>query len=72
MYIVFEIQTNADQSIGTLVTTYTDQLQAESAYHQVLASAAVSALPKHSCVLMTEEGFQLRSECYQHPAPAAE
>ena len=66
MYIVFEIQTNADQSIGTLVTTYTDQLQAESAYHQVLASAAVSALPKHSCVLMTEEGFQLMSHCYQH------
>jgi len=72
MFIVFEIQTNADGSLGTLTTSYADQQAAESAYHQVLASAAVSALPKHACALMTEEGFQLRSECYQHPAPAAE
>ena len=68
MYIVFEIQTNADQTVGTLVSTYTDQNEAESAYHMKLGSAAISALPVHSCALLTEEGFLIRSECYKHPA----
>ena len=66
MYIVFEIQTNSDGSVGTLVSSYTEQNAAESAYHSVLASAAISALPKHACVLMSEEGFEIRHECYQH------
>ena len=68
MYIVFEIQTNADGSVGTLVNSYADQNQAESKYHQVLTSAAVSALPVHSCALLSEEGFEIRHECYKHPA----
>lgn len=70
MYIVFEIQTNADGTVGTLVSTYTDQNQAESKYHQVLEYAAVSTLPVHSCVLMTGEGFQLKAECYKHSVAA--
>ena len=70
MFIVFEIQTNADGSVGTLVTTYTDQNQAESAYHSVLSSAAISALPVHACTLMSEEGFEIKHECYKHPAGA--
>ena len=65
-FIVFEIQTNTDGSVGTLVSSFADQNQAESAYHQVLTSAAVSALPKHACVLMTEEGFNIKTECYTH------
>ena len=66
MFIVFEIQTNTDGTVGTLVTTYTNQNAAESHYHGVLEAAAVSALPVHSCVLMTEEGFQMRREVYKH------
>ena len=69
MFIVFEIQTNSDGTIGTLVTTYEDQNQADSAYHGVLTAAAISALPKHACVLMSEKGFFIKSECYEHPAP---
>ena len=69
MFIVFEIQTNTNGSIGTLVNTYEDQNQAESAYHGVLTSAAISALPKHAYVLMSEQGFFIKSECYEHPAP---
>ena len=66
MYIVFEIQTYADGTVGTLVSSYTEQNAAESAYHRVLANAAISALPVHSCALLTEEGFLMRSECYKH------
>ena len=70
MFIVFEIQTNDDGSVGTLVSSYADQNQAESAYHTVLSAAAVSALPVHSCVILTEEGFELEHKCYKHaPAP---
>ena len=73
MFIVFEIQTNDDNTVGTIVTTYTDQNQAESAYHTVLASAAVSALPVHSCALLTNEGFLMQSKCYKHtPEPEPE
>lgn len=70
MYIVFEIQTNNDGSLGTLTYTFDDLNQAESKYHQVLTSAAVSALPKHACVMMSEEGFYLKNECYKHGQPS--
>ena len=66
MYIVFEIQTNADGTVGTLTSTFTDKNQAESKYHDVLRAAAVSELPSHACVLMTESGGFEKSECYEH------
>lgn len=75
MYIVFEIQTNSNGTVGTLISSYDNRNQAESKYHDVLTSAAVSALPKHACVLMSEEGFFLKSECYKHeiqPEPEPE
>lgn len=68
MYIVFEIQTNANGTVGTLVSTYADQNEAESKYHLVLSAAAVSAVPVHSCALLTDEGFLIESKCYKHPA----
>lgn len=66
MYVVFEIQTGENDAVGTLVTSYNNRPAAESAYHSVLASAAVSALKCHAAMLMTEEGFVLKSECYRH------
>lgn len=72
MYIVVEIQKNADGTVGTLVDSFADINSAENKFHTVLAYAAVSALPVHSCILFTEEGFPLRHECYKHdgaPAP---
>ena len=71
MFIVLEIQTNADGTVGTLINAYSDQNQAESKYHLVLSSAAVSALPVHACSLFTSEGFELMHACYKH-APSAE
>lgn len=71
MYIVFEIQ-NTNGVVGTLVDTFNDRLQAESKYHTILAAAAVSAVPVHSAVLMTDEGFVLMADCYKDKAaPAA-
>lgn len=64
-YIVIELQTNADGTVGNLVYSYDSQNNAESKYHSVLASAAISALPKHAAVLMTSEGYLLESKCYE-------
>ena len=67
MYIVMEIQNSG--TVATLVNQYSDKNLAESKFHTVLAAAAVSQVPVHSAVLMTDEGVWLRSECYKHPLP---
>ena len=69
-YITFEIQ-NTNGTVGTITKTFEDRLQAESDYHTILASAAISSVPVHSAALMTDEGFMLESKCYKHWAPAA-
>ena len=54
---------------------YSDQNRAEQKYHSVLSSAAVSALPKHTCFMLTDDGYVVKSECYKHevePEPESE
>ena len=63
-YIVIEIQTNSDGTVGNLVTAYGTRNAAESAYHGILASAATSQIPQHAAVLLTSEGTYLESRCY--------
>lgn len=72
MYIVLEIQTNADGTVGTLVNSFAEKNEAESKFHQVLQYAAVTTLPVHACVLLTSEGICVRSEYYSHVEPAPE
>ena len=66
VYIVVEIQTYADGNVGHIVTTHSSLNEAESKFHQVLAAAAISSVTKHAAILMREEGFPLRHECYTH------
>ena len=40
-FIVIEVQTNADGTVGNIVTSYTDRNLAEQKYHMILASAAI-------------------------------
>ena len=65
-YIVIEIQTNADGSVGTLLTAYDRREEAESKYHTVLAAAARSELPMHSAVILTNDGLMFARESYEH------
>ena len=65
-YVVLEIQTNADGTIGSLVTSYDNKLEAENKYHTVLAYAAVSNLPVHAAVILTNEGRTVKTEMYMH------
>ena len=57
MFVVIEIQKNNNNQIATLVNAYENRNQAFQKYHSVLSAAAVSDLPVHSAVILTEEGF---------------
>ena len=72
MYIVNEYQTT--NGVTAIVTPYTtaNLNQAESAYHSKLASAAISSVEIHAVTLESDEGFQLKRECYHHDPVAAE
>jgi hypothetical protein len=65
-FVVVELQKNADGSFGNIVKPFETQNEAESNYHAVLAAAAISAIPVHSAVLLSEEGFPLMHGCYKH------
>lgn len=68
MYIVLEIQ--VWDSVGTIINSYNDRNEAESRYHQILAAAAISEVPKHSAVLMDEMGETIKNETYIHEVTA--
>ena len=72
MFLVIEIQTSANGTVSMINHSYATRNEAEEQYHRILTFAAVSALPKHAAVMMSEEGFPLRHECYKHEAVAAE
>lgn len=65
-YIVVELQTDAQGNVANIVTSHETRNEAESKYHQVLASAAVSTLTKHAAALLNEEGYALEGHCYAH------
>lgn len=64
MFIVIEIQVT--DKVATIVNSYSDRLEAESKYHEILKFAAVSEVPKHGAVLLNDEGQRINSECYIH------
>lgn len=65
MYIVIELQTTNGVT-GNIVTQYDNLPSADSAYHSVLSSAAISNVNTHACVMLTESGEYIKSECYTH------
>ena len=66
MYIVIELQKNTDGVVANIVTSHNTLSEAESKYHSILANAAMSALPVHSAIIVSEEGFPVKHQCYKH------
>lgn len=66
MYIVIELQKNAEGAVSNIVTSHDTLAEAESKYYSILASAAVSTVPVHSAIIVSEEGFPVRNQCYKH------
>lgn len=71
MYVVIELQKYGDQ-VANLVTSHATRQEAEAKFHTILSAAAVSPVPVHSAVLLSEEGFPLRHECYKDKTAPAE
>lgn len=67
-YLILELQTNTDGTIGTLITQKDTLNEAQSTYYMILASAAISELPVHAAVLMTNEGITLEFKSFTKEA----
>lgn len=65
VYVVVEIQSTGE-SASILQNTFVERNDAESDYHRILQSAAISTVPVHSAVLLTDTGVTLKTEKYEH------
>ena len=65
-YIVIELQKNADGQVANLVTAHNSLAEAESKYYTILASAAINDVSVHSAIIVSEEGFPVKYQCYKH------
>lgn len=66
MYIIQEIQTNNGVTALTPAITRANRLEAESVFHSILASAAISNVEVHAVVMCDEHGNQVMSKYYEH------
>ena len=65
-YIVIEMQKNAEGMVANLVTAHDTLAEAESKFYTILASAAINNVPVHSAIIVSEEGFPVKHQCYKH------
>lgn len=67
MYFVLEIQKTNDTTAPHILTAHSDLFEAEQKYHTVLAAAAVSNVPVHSAVIISDTGYTVKGpESYRH------
>ena len=66
MYIVIELQKNAEGQVSNLVTAHSTLAEAESKFYTILASAAINDVSVHSAIIVSEEGFPVKHQCYKH------
>lgn len=67
-YIVFEIQSYANGTVAFLPPVPYDTLnEAYSKFHTVLASAAVSNVAVHSCLIISSNGDLVYADRFEHP-----
>ena len=64
MYIIMEIQTNENGTVGILTYTAQNWRGAQQIYHEKLAYAAMSTLPRYAVALMDNSGNVLESRYY--------
>lgn len=71
-YYILEIQTYSDGTSASLTHAVSDvdseqaYFKAEGKYHEVLAAAALSALPLHSAIMVSAGGTPIHHDCYMH------
>lgn len=72
MIIVQEMQTNGGVTAMLPPRLFADRLEADSAFHVMLASAAISTVNIHTVMMFDELGNVIRKEFYEHPTIAVE
>ena len=65
-YIVIELQKNAEGQVANLITAHNTLAEAESKFYSILAAAAINDVPVHSAIIVSEEGFPVKHQCYKH------
>ena len=65
-YLVIEIQVMADGTVAAIPYSFDTERAALAKYHQILAAAALSGLPKHSALVCNDEGFTFRNDCFKN------
>ena len=64
-YLVIEIQKFSDGTVAVPpISTYDSFFEAVSRYHTILAAAAVSDVPVHTCCIINEVGQEIRMDSY--------
>lgn len=66
MFIVLELQKNSDGTVGNIVYTFDTLNEADSKFHNILSYAAVSDVPIHSAVILSERGKLIKTDSYEH------
>lgn len=66
MYIVIELQKNDQGVVSNIVTAFDTLAEAESKYYTILAAAAISKVPVHSAIIVSEEAFPVKHQCYKY------
>lgn len=56
MYIIQEIQTTGSTVAFLPAVQKQNKEEAESVYHSVMAAAAISSVPIHTCIIYDEHG----------------
>jgi len=70
MYIVIELQTTDKTAVIT--STYDDLAKAYQKFYTICAAAAVSSVPCHTAVILTETGRVIASETFAHETEVSE
>lgn len=65
-YIVIELQKNTEGVVSNIVTSHETLPEAESKYYTILAAAAINKVPVHSAIIVSEEGFPVKYQCYKN------
>ena len=63
MFVVIEMQNGI---VGQNAWSYESRADAETKVYQVLSEVVKSPVPVHTVMLVTDEGFVIKNECYKH------
>ena len=66
VYIVIELQIANDGTVGNFIYPYTSINEAESKYHLILSSAAISNVYRHTATMLDDKGQTIKSESFRH------